>query len=185
MPGFPLPEPPLSDDAVRLRPWSSADLDAALAATQDPLIQRFTRVPADQTMAQLREYVDGRDDARKTGEELALVIADTRTDDLLGTVSLLRFAWDERRGEIGYWVAPEARGRGVATRAVTLLSRWALRELPLERLALHTDRENLASQLVAERCGFTREGVLRSWEARAGRPRHDLVIFSLLRADLA
>jgi RimJ/RimL family protein N-acetyltransferase len=183
MPELRYPDPPLADDVVRLRPWSDADVDAAHAATQDPLIPRFTRIPEQQTKAQLRAFIADRDARRIAGEVLACVIADPRSDALLGSVALMRFDWDEHRAEIGYWLAPQARGRGVATRAVALLARWALRELGLARLAITTDVDNLPSQAVAERCGFTREGVLRAFQERNGR-RFDVVMYSLLPEDL-
>jgi RimJ/RimL family protein N-acetyltransferase len=177
------PDPPLADEIVLLRPAVEADVRPAYEATQDPLIPRYTRVPPEQTEEELRTFLLHRDDARKAGEILPLMIADARSDEFLGTIALLRFAWEERRGEIGYWLAPWARGRGVATRAVRLLSRWSLDELGLGRLALHTHPENGASQRVAERAGFTRDGVLRSWELRHGE-RNDIVAFSLIPADL-
>jgi RimJ/RimL family protein N-acetyltransferase len=176
---LPIPDPPLTDERVRVRPWSEADVSPGLIASRDPLVPRFTRVPEDQTEGQLRAFIG----SRANGEALSLVIADAGTDEFLGAVGLMRFDWPERRAEIGYWLAPAARGRGVATRAVRLLSGWALSELGLMRLALHADTDNLASQRVAERCGFTREGLLRSYEERNGR-RYDLVVFSLLREDL-
>src|SRR5204862_6822759 len=119
-----------------------------------------------------------------TGEGLSVAIADADSDAFLGTVALLRFDWPDLRAEIGYWLAAHARGSGVVTRAVELLARWALHDLGLARLALTTDAENAASQAVARRAGFTREGVLRSFEDRDGR-RPDVVMFSLLPGDLA
>jgi RimJ/RimL family protein N-acetyltransferase len=181
---LPFPDPPLADEVIRLRAWSAADVRPAHRATQDPLIPRFTRVPPEQTEADVRRFFAGQEPARRAGEALALAIADATTDEFLGTLGLQRFDWAERRGEVGYWLAPWARGRGVATRATRLLSRWALTDLGLARLALHADTDNLASQRVAERSGFTREGVLRSFEERNGR-RHDVVVFSLLPEDLA
>ncbi len=71
----------------------------------------------------------------------------------------------------------------MATRAVRLLSRWALTELGLSRVQLGTYIDNYASQRVAERCGFVREGVLRSYIEVKGC-RHDVVMFSLLPDDL-
>lgn len=177
------PAPPLADDVIRLRPWSQADVDAAHAATRDPLIPRYTRVPTDQTKDELRAFIVARESRRLSGDVLSLVIADSRSDAFLGTVALLRFDWEEHRCEVGYWLAAGARGRGVATRAVGLLARWALLELGLARLGLTTDVDNLASQAVAERCGFTREGVLRAFQERDGR-RFDIVMFSLLPEDL-
>ena len=87
-------------------------------------------------------------------------------------------------GEIGYWVAPWARRRGVAGAALGLLSGWAIGHLGLERLQLKADLRNEASQAVAIRAGFRREGVLRSYVEMKGE-RRDMVIFSLLPGDRA
>src|ERR1044072_7359264 len=150
------PDPPLADDAVGLRPWCDADVDPAHAATQDPLIPRYTRVPRGQTKVGLRAFIAEREVQRRAGDVLSFVIADATSDAFLGTVALLRFDWDENRTEVGYWLAPGARGRGVATRAVALLARWALLDLGMARLSLTTDVGNVASQAVAEGAGFTR-----------------------------
>ncbi|HEY8217748.1 MAG TPA: GNAT family protein, partial [Acidimicrobiia bacterium] len=85
--------------------------------------------------------------------------------------------------EIGYWVAKEARGHGVATRIVRLTSRWAVCDLGVQRLELMTHVENVASQRVAEATGFVREGVLRSY-VTLGCGISDVVMFSLLPGDL-
>jgi RimJ/RimL family protein N-acetyltransferase len=90
---------------------------------------------------------------------------------------------DSHRGSVGFWLLPEARGKGLATRSVRLISRWALRELGLARLSLFTEPSNERSQRVAERSGFVREGVLRSY-AEVGDRRVDNVLFSLLPTDL-
>ena len=89
----------------------------------------------------------------------------------------------ERVGDVGYWLASWARGRGVATRALRLLCAWAFDSLDLARIQLHTLPDNDASQRVAERAGFRREGLLRSWTEMKGR-RVDLVMFSLLPGEL-
>jgi RimJ/RimL family protein N-acetyltransferase len=76
-----------------------------------------------------------------------------------------------------------ARGRGFGTRALQLLSRWAIEGLGLERVELLANPANAASQRVAARAGFTREGLLRGYRTRHG-VREDLVMFSLLPEDL-
>ena len=177
------PDPPLHDDHIRLRPWVPADVDASLVATRDRLITRFTRIHADQTVEDVWSFYARQEPARLAGEALQLAISDVGADELLGTIALLRFDWPDRRCEIGYWVASWARGRGVATRAVDLLAPWSLRALGLARVTLTADLENVASQRVAERCGFHREGVLRAYEQAHGSTR-DLVIYSLLPSDL-
>ena len=177
------PDPPLADAVIRLRPWSERDVVDGHRTTRDPLVLHHTHVPARQTLEDLRSWVCNRERERLAGRELAFAIAGVDDDAFLGCVSLLRFEWEDRRAEVGYYLAPWARGRGVMTRAVHMLSRWALAEVPLARLALIADHDNAPSQAVAERCGFRREGVLRSFEERKGR-RVDVVVFSLLPSDL-
>jgi RimJ/RimL family protein N-acetyltransferase len=77
----------------------------------------------------------------------------------------------------------EARGRGVATRALVLVARWALGEKRLGRFQLRADVENVASQRVAEKAGFVREGVLRSSLEHKGE-RRDVIMYSLVPEDL-
>ena len=90
---------------------------------------------------------------------------------------------DSHRGSVGYWLLPEARGRGFATRSVQLISRWALEDLGMARLSVLIEPSNDRSQRVAKRSGFVKEGILRSYEEMGGR-RVDCVVFSLVRADL-
>lgn len=90
----------------------------------------------------------------------------------------------EYRARLGYWVAADARGRGICTRALRLLSRYALGELGLQRLELITDPDNTASQRVAEKVGFRREGVLRARLRHPDGRIRDSVLFSLLPGEL-
>jgi len=108
-----------------------------------------------------------------------MAIADHETGGLVGAIEL-RLG---EEGSIGYWVAPRVRGRGVATRALILLARWAVTEGGVERLVLTTHPENIASQRVAEKAGFVREGVLRS-DLRFREGRRDSILYSLLPSDL-
>ena len=87
------------------------------------------------------------------------------------------------RAIVEYWLVAEGRGGGRATRAVRLASVWALGEGGIARLQLWTEPENLASQAVAARSGYRREGVLRKYDEIGGR-RVDSVMFSLLPEDL-
>jgi RimJ/RimL family protein N-acetyltransferase len=93
------------------------------------------------------------------------------------------FDWANMKGEIGYWMAPEARRRGIGARATRMLAEWGLTTLGLERLELLANPANEASQRLAERAGFTREGVLRKYRRRHG-VREDLVMYSMLAEDL-
>lgn len=175
---------PLTDGVVTLRPWRRADLTALVAAVQDPEIPRWTRAPSPFTRKDGRDYLAAQARQRLLGESVGFAVVDAAGGELLGSVGVLRL--DPARGsaEIGYWVARHARRRGVATRAVRLASRWALGPLGLARLELLAEPDNLASQRVAEACGFVREGLMRSYQEIKGR-RRDYVLYSLLPADEA
>ena len=89
----------------------------------------------------------------------------------------------QARAGIGFWLTPEARGCGAATHTVRLLAGWAFSLWGLQRIELTCGPDNDSSQRVAGRCGFVREGVLRSHLAFKGG-RRDSVIFSLLPGEL-
>jgi RimJ/RimL family protein N-acetyltransferase len=183
MPRLTPPDPPLGDDSVLLRTWVAEDAAAVTAACQDPEIPRWTVVPSPYTEAEARAFIGGCGDAIAAGLALDLAVTAADNGRLLGAVGVTSFDWANRRAEIGYWVAREARGRGVARRAVRLLSDWVLRDLAFERLELLAHPHNHASQRVAEAAGFTREGTLRLYRRRHG-VREDLVMYSLLDLDL-
>ena len=185
MPPLPLPDPELADDAIRLRAPVVADVPAITEACQDPDIQRFTFVPVPYREEHARDWVGGAAGRAEAGEALSLVITDL--DDrarLLGTVGLLRPDWVRRTIEIGYWVAPRARGRGLAVGAVKLLAPWALRTLSLARVACDVDVDNAASRRVAERAGFLLEDVPLAPIAVKGRT-WNLVSYSLRPEQVA
>ena len=109
----------------------------------------------------------------------ASLFVEVRAENVaLGGASLYHVDLAQARAAAGYWVAPQARGRGVATRAVRLLARFAFTELGVARLELTCAPDNAASQ----RCGFVREGVLRSHLPFKGG-RRDTVVFSLLPGE--
>jgi ribosomal-protein-serine acetyltransferase len=101
---------------------------------------------------------------------------------LLGSIALMHLDWEHRRGDVGYWMAREARGQGHATRAVRLICRWGFRELGLERIGLRAAVGNPGSQAVAERAGFAREAVQRAYLRIKGH-QLDMVAFGLLAGE--
>jgi RimJ/RimL family protein N-acetyltransferase len=178
-----LPTEPLVEGATALRPWRVTDITALVAACQDPEIVRWTRVPASYGEADARAFMLQRHDAVLTGTAAPFAIVTAASDEqLLGSVSLMRLAWEHARAEVGYWLAREARGRGHASRAVRAICRWGFDALRLERVDLLAATENAASQRVAERCGFKREAVLRSY-MQGTDGRQDMVAFGLLAGE--
>ena len=171
----------LSDGVVTLRAFEPDDAPAVLGACQDPLIARFVPIPQPYTDQTARGFV-ARRRADWDGEtERSFAITDALTGELLGAIA--RHWRAEHRAELGYWLAPWARGRGVATRALRLVRDWSFETTGLVRLELFTHPDNEASGRVALRAGFYREGVRRGWDLdREGRPEDD-VFYALLRDD--
>ena len=116
---------------------------------------------------------------RLGGGAAPLAVVERASGELAAAITLWLHG---RTGELGYWAAPDYRGRGYVPRAVRLLCRWAFDELALPRMQLGTFPGNVASERVAEKCGFTREGVLRAWMEQRGE-RRDVTMWSLLPGD--
>jgi RimJ/RimL family protein N-acetyltransferase len=172
----------LSDGAIRLEPLTAEHAAAMDALARDQDVDRFTRIPdpvPDGFGARwVERYTRGRDE--RTNEGFAIV--DSASGDFLGFMALVNLKLDEQEAEAGYIVASHARGRGVATGALRLLTAWAFDELPLERIELLIDVANSPSEIVAERCGYTREGVLR-WTYLKPGLRSDTIVYSKLRRE--
>ncbi|HEY2316999.1 MAG TPA: GNAT family N-acetyltransferase [Solirubrobacteraceae bacterium] len=177
-----LPAEPIVEDGTALRRWRDSDLPELVQACRDPEIVRWTSVPAAYSESDARSYLRQRYDAAAAGLTAPFAIVDADSDRLLGSISLLRFAWTHARGEVGYWLASWARGQGHATRAVRLICAWGFRSLRLERIELMASTANPASQSVAERAGFVREAVLRTYMLGTFG-RQDMVMFGLLKTD--
>ena len=194
-----LGEPRLTDGRLVVRPFTADDAPAVRAACLDPDVARWIhRLPDDYSQADAEAFIVDSWRRLAAGDRARLAIADAATGDLLGSISLDLFV-ERQAGEIGYWVTREARRRGVAEAAARLIMRWAFDELGLERLEIMTYPGNAASQALAEKLGFRREGLLRGFlpaepgKRRDGRveplpdgslpPRDDQVQFALLRGD--
>jgi RimJ/RimL family protein N-acetyltransferase len=177
-----MPEHPRTDGVVTLRPWREADAPAIVECVDgDPEItQWLDRVPQPYTIADALAYVRGE----LPVEQQTYAIVDTASGRILGSIGAS--ATHEGMREVGYWLRADARGRGATTRALRLVVAWAFDQADVARVQLRADPENLASCRVAEKAGFTREGILRHahWNPRLGR-RQDWAIYSILRDEVS
>jgi len=167
---------------VRLEPLSADHGDGVRVLLDDPATQAFTRVPVpvpdDFAGGWIRRYEEGLADGTRAG----FAIVDT-DGTFLGLALAPEIDGETSTVELGYVVTPAARGRGVATAALRLLSDWALEELGALRVELRISVGNVASHRVAKRCGYTLEGVLRSVHFKQGI-REDVEVWSLLPGEL-
>src|SRR5215211_4809782 len=132
------PDPMLADEAIRLVPLTRAHKQELEALVLDEGVRRYTRVPtepsADFVETWLGFYQDGWRDGTRAG-----FAVETHEGEFLGLGMFVRLVREGRQGEIGYVVAPVARGRGMATRTLRLLTEWGFSELELERIELWID----------------------------------------------
>jgi RimJ/RimL family protein N-acetyltransferase len=167
--------------SVRLVPLAREHLPGVEGLLDDPEVLRFTRIPdeapPDFTETWFGLYEQGRLDG--TREAFAAV---GNEGEFLGLALAPRIEREAETAELGYIVAPAARGRGVATAALRLLTDWAFAELGAVRLELLIGSANEPSKRVAERNGYRREGLFRSLYVKPGL-RDDVEIWSRLASD--
>ena len=172
------PEPRLEAEEIALRPFRIDDAAAVVAACRDPEILRFTFMNDGLTEAEAVEWILRVNSRWEDGHPLFAIV--DPDDRLLGEVGLNVNA-RHISAEGHYWVTASQRQRGVASRALGLVADWGFSR-GIQRLFLVIHPENVASNRLAERMGFTREGVLRSYEPVKDQ-RPDLVSWSLLPDD--
>ena len=188
-----VPTEGLRAGGVVLRFPALDDVDAILPAFTDAELREAGNLPAfdrEQLLASLQD-LGGRagglwrsplaPELAKSGRLLALAAAEAETGEIIGGATLHHLDSERRIVEIGYFVLPAARGRGVATTIARMLAEHAF-SLGIERVAAYVNVGNTASERVLEKAGFTREGVVRSMPKPDGR-RVDKTLFSLLPGE--
>src|SRR5690242_2071367 len=167
--------------AVRLELLADRHLPAVADLVGDPDTLRFTRIPVPPPPDFPQRWLAGYEAGRVDGTREAFAAVDDE-GAFLGLALAPTIDREALEVELGYVVAPAARGRGVASEMLRQLTEWAFRELGAQRLYLYVDVDNPASNRVAERCGYVREGVLRSTYFKQGL-RGDTVLWSRLPTD--
>jgi RimJ/RimL family protein N-acetyltransferase len=181
----PLEPPVLADELARVRPLREDDAPAyAGAFRDDPRLGLMAGFETDPDEASFVRRLPEIAEHAQLGGWAQLAIASTDDDRFLGDIILHHVDWKHEQTEIGFWLAPGARGRGRATSATRLLLAWTLREAGLHRIVIRTLPENDPTLALAARLGFTREGLIRECSIERGR-RVSLEQWSLLATDPA
>ncbi|MGW4793667.1 GNAT family N-acetyltransferase [Nonomuraea sp. NPDC004297] len=175
-----LPKTELRTERLLVRPQTLADAPELAAAGADPLTQTYTGVPRGYGEEHARDYIAHAERVQMRGAGAAWTAEVLATGRWAVNVDLRDVNWHSRTAEVGYMTAPWARGNGYAGEAVLAIARWLFERHGFSRLQLRAAPANTASQRVAEKAGFVREGV-----ARASLGGGDLVVYSLIPSDLA
>jgi RimJ/RimL family protein N-acetyltransferase len=165
---------------VRLEPFADEHLPSIDELIADPVTLGFTRIPEPTPPDFARQWLDMYEAGRRDGTREAFVALDDG-DRFLGLALAPEIDRAAREVELGYIVAPGARGRGVATKMLRALTSWAFEQGAL-RATLVINIDNPASERVAARCGYVREGVMRSIHLK-GERRVDATLWSRLPSD--
>jgi RimJ/RimL family protein N-acetyltransferase len=179
-----MPPPVIEAGPLTLRPFAEADIPWVCEVSQDPGIQRnLAEVFAPYRMEHAAFFVQQMARAAwDDGRRAEFLIEDADGAGRLGRVGLDLRPHDPGAAEIGYWMDPRARGRGVATAAVRALCQWAFPELGLTLIEWRCETGNVASRRVAEKAGFLIEATLRARLVHRGH-RVDAWVGSLLNPD--
>ncbi|ULH13940.1 GNAT family N-acetyltransferase (plasmid) [Deinococcus sp. KNUC1210] len=166
-----------------LRPFLPQDQALVFEAALDPLIPLITTVPSPCDEVQALAFIERQHDRFISGTGYSLAIAEATTSVAVGQIGLWLRDLSDGRATIGYWVVPSARRKGAAFHALWTLSEWGLAQPGIDRLQLYIEPWNEGSWRTAQRVGYRREGLLRSWQ-RVGQERRDMYMYSLLTGDL-
>ncbi|MHC3472035.1 GNAT family N-acetyltransferase [Streptomyces sp. 7R007] len=176
------PQPVLATgDGLVLRPWRPEDAPAVHAAFQDPLMHQW-HIRRSDSKEEAAGWIKEWQGEWASERNVQWAVVDAESDLLLGRVALRGIVLAEAMAKVAYWTTAEARGRGVASRATSTLTRWAFDEIGFHRLELLHAVGNQASCRVAVRNGFVLEGVKRS-AAYHQDGWHDMHLHARLRGD--
>ena len=166
---------------IRLEPFADEHLELFDELRHDPAVLRFTRIPENASANFGRQWLDRYEQGRRDGTREVFAIVDGE-ETVVGFAAAVSIDREAATAELGYVIVEQARGRGYATRALSLLTDWGFAELRAERLELLIGVDNVPSKRVAEKCGYRREGVLRSFATKPG-VREDMELWSRLPTD--
>jgi RimJ/RimL family protein N-acetyltransferase len=181
-----LEAPVVVGERVVLRPWREDDAERVVEACTDPLSRRWLpNLPSPYTLADAQWYIRTREEEHAQGSAVYWCVADPDDDRCLASLGLMGLGGPSPRNEIGYWAHPDARGRGVTTEACRLALRHAVLPradggLGLDRVTLRAASGNVASNLVAQRAGFTRTGLARHVDRHEDGSFDDLELYDAL-----
>lgn len=166
---------------LTLRPMAERDLDGITKASQDPEAIKWITVPVPYTRSHAEGFLTAVERAWVEGTSPVWVLADA-DGEYSGTIDLRLNADNPRLAEVGYATAPWARGKGYMTAALKTIADYGFDVMGCERITWKAHVGNEASRRVAEKAGFTIEGVLRADQIHRGEPR-DCWLASRLKSD--
>jgi ribosomal-protein-alanine N-acetyltransferase len=175
--------PVLRRKPVLLRAFTESDAELVRTVASDPQIPLTTTVPASGTLEDALAFIERQHDRLASGAGYSFAVVDSGSDEPVGQVGLWLRDLTAGRASVGYWIASGFGRRGYAVAALDAVSRWGLSLDGVFRVELHVEPWNEGSWRAAEKVGYVREGLMRSWREIGGE-RRDLFLYSLVLSDL-
>jgi ribosomal-protein-serine acetyltransferase len=175
----------LKSGFVLLRPYTLNDADESYSAVRESINELSPWMPwchAEYSIEESRKWIGERADNWGKGLQYEFAITDSSSGLFLGGCGINNISITDRYANLGYWVRSTQTGRGIATTAASLLAKYGVKNLKLNRMKFIVAVGNKASQRVATKVGATREGILRNRIVVRDRI-HDAVLFSIIPND--
>jgi RimJ/RimL family protein N-acetyltransferase len=179
---WPTEVPTLQYGLITLRKPEERDIVPLFEGVQDPLIPKFTRIPANYQMTNAEHYVRERSPngfTMRTELQLALEY----DGKFAGALSFHTLDLDSGKAEIGYWLTADVRGKGVATSATRLLTEYGFESIGFHRIEALVVASNVPSLKVLKNAGYMQEGIMRDACCQDDGTREDMVLFAAIRTD--
>lgn len=176
---WPIDIPTIKGVEITLRPLIEEDIEPIFQACQDLTISAFTRVPTPYERSMAEDFVRESDTAYRNHVSLSFAI---EVDEVFaGTIGLHSIQLGDHLAEVGYWIEQSFRGKGICTEAMKVLSDFAIDVMGFRRLEALADFDNVASQRVMERAGYTRDGLLRNRATKRDGRQIDMALYSMVK----
>jgi len=179
---WPTEVPTLHNGLITLRAPEERDIVPLYEGVQDPIIPKFTRIPANYQMANAEHYVRERSPngfTMRTELQLALEY----DGKFAGALSFHTLILEEAKAEIGYWLTADVRGKGIATQATKILTEYCFDTIGFHRIEAIVVESNKPSLKVLSNAGYQQEGVLRDKSFQDDGTRENMIMFAAIRTD--
>lgn len=178
---WPCEIPLLYHGDITLRRTEERDIVPIFNACQDPLIPHFTTVPSPYLQSHAEDFI--RDIAPRSFDEktemlFAIVKGKDGDEKFCGLISFHTTSLDNHSTELGYWMAKEARGKGIAKTAVLLLTQYGIEAMGFRRIEAMVDNENAVSKALLLSAGYHLEGIVRNRVTRPSGNQIDMALYS-------
>lgn len=178
----PWPAIPVAHGPVVLRAFSDADVPMVVELATDPYVPTIGSLPANANRRDALDWIERQRGRLAEGLGFSFAVAEADTDRAVGGIGLWLTALRYGRATVGYFVAPSARRRGIATAALVAVTSFAWTIPDLHRIELYIEPWNAGSVGTAERAGYQREGLLRSHQ-EIGGSRRDMLLYAVIRGE--